>query len=372
MRIISFPRKRFAWNALFLVSFASIVFTLSPQTKAQSLFQATPLIDLTSGGLYQNKFNGMLYNNSNTLAGTQDADARAAAAAVVPLDAQGNPSLSGKIGVVAIGMSNWTDEICVGADANADPSAGCATGTFMQRAQAAQQLGMVNSALVFVDCAQAGQDAGDWSVADSSGWRECLNSRLPATGLTSKQIEVVLWKEGDIQPASNDLSTLAVMAGNACTKADTRVIDSCFYEQHTANAARLMRNKFRSVQLMFLHSRIYGGYANLVGSTENPEPYAYEYGFATKWLIEAQGNQLNGGGVDLIAGNLSLEKSPVLLWGPYLWASGTTPRSDGLVWLRSDFDASDGTHPTESGWTKVANMLINFYSNSPYATPWFN
>ncbi len=372
MRIISFPRKHFAWNLLYLVSFASIVFILPSQTKAQSLFQAMPLIDFTGGELYQNKFNGMLYNNSNTLAGTQDGDARAAAAAVVLLDAQGNPSLSGKIGVVAIGMSNWTEEICVGPDANMDPSMGCATGTFMQRAQLAQQAGIINPAIVFVDCAQAGQDAGDWAVTGSPAWSKCLNARLPATGLTAKQIKVVLWKEGDIQPASNNLRTLAAMIGNICTKADANTIDSCFDEQHTGKAARLMRKKFPSVQLMFLHSRIYGGYANLVGSTENPEPYAYEYGFATKWLIEAQNNQLNGGGINSVAGNLSLRESPVLVWGPYLWASGTTPRSDGLVWLQTDFDASDGTHPTESGWTKVADLMMNFYSSSPYATPWFN
>jgi hypothetical protein len=330
------------------------------------------LTQLSNGTLYQNKFNGMLYNNSNSLGGAQDIDARAAAAAVVPLDADGGPSSNGKIGVVAIGMSNWTEEICVGSNANADPAAGCATGTFMQQAEAAQQAGTVNSQIVFVDCAQAGQDAGDWAVSGSGAWSECLNSRLPATGLTAKQIEVVLWKEGDIQPASNNLSPLSAMHGSVCTKRQTKTIDACFYEQQTAKAARVVRKKFKSVQLMFLHSRIYGGYANLVGSTENPEPYAYEYGFATKWLIEAQGKQLGGGGVDPIAGNLSLKKSPVLVWGPYFWASGPIPRADGLVWLQSDFDASDGTHPTESGWTKVANLMMSFYTSSPYATPWFN
>ena len=35
---------------------------------------------------------------------------------------------------------------------------------------------------------------------------------------------------------------------------------------------------------MFLQSRTYGGYAT---TNENPDPYAYEYGFATKWLIQA-------------------------------------------------------------------------------------
>ena len=42
-------------------------------------------------------------------------------------------------------------------------------------------------------------------------------------------------------------------------------------------------------------------------------------------------------------------KAPLLLWGPYLWGAGTTPRkSDGLVWLREDL-SNDGTHPSDSG-----------------------
>jgi hypothetical protein len=349
---------------------------IGPEAKAfsggtPSLFSATPLIDL-GGGLYQNKFAGLLYENANTPSIALNSAALSAAAAVVPLDRTGKPSSSGKIGVVAIGMSNWTEEVCVGGNANVDPTGGCSTGTFMAQAEAGQASGTVNPNIVFVDCAQAGQDAGDWAVANSSAWSECLNNRLPATGLTAKQIEVVLWKEGDIQPASNGLEPLSAMAGSACTKAETKTVDACFYEKQTAKSARLMHKKFRSVKLMFLQSRTYGGYANLAGSTENPEPYAYEYGFATKWLVDAQNNQLSGGGVDKIAGNLNLKRAPVLVWGAYFWASGTTPRSDGLAWLRSDFDASDGTHPTQSGWTKIANLLMEFYAASPYAAPWFN
>src|SRR5947199_61615 len=56
-------------------------------------------------------------------------------------------------------------------------------------------------------------------------------------------------------------------------------------------------------------------------------------------------------------------------WGTYLWADGTTPRVDGLVWQASDFQA-DGTHPGPTGVTKVVNLLMTFYLSSPY-TPWF-
>ncbi len=346
---------------------------LAQRTKAdaQSLFNATPLIDLSPSKLYLNRFAGLLYASSNTPTGLQDAIARNGAAAIVPLNANGQPSRSGAIGVVAIGMSNWTGEICVGSNTKVSPARGCAPDTFMDQIQKAQAAGTINPALIIVDCAQAGQDANAWANPGSSAWATCLNRRLVSAGITAQQVEAVLWKDGDITPAFHGLSSLASLPGLACSSADTLGIDACYYEMKTGAAARLIYANFSSVRLLFLQSRTYGGYANLAGSDENPEPYANEYGFATKWLIQAQNNQLNGGGIDPVAGDLSLQQAPVMIWGPYLWASGTEPRSDGLVWLRSDFQ-SDGTHTTQSGWTKVSDMLMNFYTTSPYAAPWFD
>jgi hypothetical protein len=61
-------------------------------------------------------------------------------------------------------------------------------------------------------------------------------------------------------------------------------------------------------------------------------------------------------------------KAPLLLWGPYLWADGVTPRQDGLAWLRTDLG---DVHPSESGKKKVAELLLKFFKNDPYARPWF-
>jgi hypothetical protein len=75
--------------------------------------------------------------------------------------------------------------------------------------------------------------------------------------------------------------------------------------------------------------------------------------------------------MDARAGDLNLATgAPWIAWGPYLWADGTTPRSDGLTWAASDF-AADGTHPATSGRTKVADMLVTFFLNSPYTKCWF-
>jgi len=63
--------------------------------------------------------------------------------------------------------------------------------------------------------------------------------------------------------------------------------------------------------------------------------------------------------------------SPLLLWGPYLWAAGLNPRSDGLTWARSDLSPSDGTHPSETGQQKVAGILLDFFKTNELARSWF-
>jgi hypothetical protein len=64
-------------------------------------------------------------------------------------------------------------------------------------------------------------------------------------------------------------------------------------------------------------------------------------------------------------------RSPILQWGPYLWADGTTPRKpDGLVSKREDL-ATDGVHPTLSGREKVAKLLLDFFTSDPLAKGWF-
>jgi hypothetical protein len=91
-----------------------------------------------------------------------------------------------------------------------------------------------------------------------------------------------------------------------------------------------------------------------------------------KWVIESQINEMRGLPANPRAGTLNYTKrlAPLILWGPYLWANGATPRSDGVVWNRADFE-EDGTHPSQSGEGKAAGLLMDFFKNSPYARCWF-
>ena len=68
---------------------------------------------------------------------------------------------------------------------------------------------------------------------------------------------------------------------------------------------------------------------------------------------------------------LSYDKVPWLSWGPYLWANGSEKRHDGFSWEREDFTERDGTHPSESGCRKVAQMLYDFFTTDKTSKIWF-
>jgi hypothetical protein len=128
-------------------------------------------------------------------------------------------------------------------------------------------------------------------------------------------------------------------------------------------AMQIIKAKFPNVKLCYLSSRIYAGYAS---SALNPEPYAYYSGWSVKSLIE---DQINGDTALSYSG--SNARVPWLSWGPYLWADGITPRSDGLTWLCPDDYLNDGTHPSKKGRDKVAAMLLKFFTTDETSIPWF-
>ena len=176
---------------------------------------------------------------------------------------------------------------------------------------------------------------------------------LAPKGLKEKQVQAVWVKLADARP------TVSLPAAGA---------DAYNLERGLADVSRALKVRYPNLQLAFFSSRSYAGYAT---SDLNPEPYAYESGFAVKWLVEAQIDQMAGQGIDPLAGNLDFGAvAPWLAWSFYPWADGLTPRSDGLTWTCNDF-SSDGTHPAQSGESKFGQKLLQFFLNSPYTTPWF-
>ena len=120
---------------------------------------------------------------------------------------------------------------------------------------------------------------------------------------------------------------------------------------------------YPNLRLAFLSSRT-RAYTN-VFTALNPEPFAYESGIAVRELIERQ-----VAGDPALAYALPGPQSPWLAWGPYLWADGTTPRSDGFFWDCTDTQP-DFTHPSVFGVQKVADQLLAFFKTDSTSTPWF-
>jgi hypothetical protein len=286
------------------------------------------------------------YPGGETVPPAHRAAGLARAQAIRPLDAAGSPSSSGKIVMISIGMSNTTQEFC-----NPQGNGQCTTGTFVQQALA--DPAVQRASLVLVDGAAGGQSAGTWTSPDAANYDRVRDTRLAPAGVTERQVQVAWVKVANPQP------TVHLPAANA---------DAYLLVNQIGSILRALRIRYPNIQLAFLSNRTYGGYAT---TALNPEPYAYESGFAVKWVIEAQINQMATGTADPRAGNLSYPGvAPWIGWGPDLWTNGTTPRPDGLVWNREDA-REDGTHPSPSGVQKVGRLLLDFFKQSGFARCWF-
>ena len=283
----------------------------------------TPIIDLGDEA-YLGAQGGLYPRGSNEIPATHEALGMMRAAEITPRDESGNPDPDGKIAFVSIGVSNTRREFTAFI-ATAGPE-------------------MADS-IVLVNAAQNGEPVSSWLDPNDAVWSSFDRALLDA-GVTAEQVQgawVKIPERYEDPPADFPAN----------------IFD---YRGMLTAALRTIQQKIPNLQVAYLSSRIYGGY-NAVTSS-NPEPNAYEEGFGVKWVIEQQ-----------MAGNPVLNAdprrgevvAPWIAWGPYLWADGTTPRSDGLTWECGDLN-SDGIHPNGNGSDKVADLLLDFLREESTAT----
>ncbi len=294
------------------------------QNCSQTSVGFMPLTEL-GAGVYKNYAGGLYPQGSNVNPPAHLAAGLALATQIVPRNSSGAAdSINGKIVLLSIGMSNTTQEFSMFKS--------------LADADAAK-----NSKLVIVDGAQGGQTAAIISDSTANFW-SVIDQRLRNANVTRSQVQAAWIKEADAGP------TRAFPVHAQILSNEFELI------------ARNLKAKYPNLKIAYWSSRIYAGYAT---TALNPEPFAYESGFAVKWLIE---KQINGDTTLAFAG--AKPQAPWLAWGPYFWADGMTPRQDGLIWECRDFQ-TDGTHPAPPGRTKVANLLLAFFKMEATATSWF-
>jgi hypothetical protein len=270
---------------------------------------ATGLVPLTDMGKrrYKGQRGGLYPNGSNQPPRTYLRQGLAAAKRVHPIN--------GRIVVLSIGMSMATQEFRA----------------FMRSAAGDSS---INPTVKLVDGAIGSWDARRISKPTAGYW-PAVDGRLAAAGAARREVQAVWLKEaiaGEDRQFPKDANALRA---------------------NLSSIARILPRRFPNLRLIYTSSRIYGGYAV---TALNPEPAAYDSGYAVRGLIQ---NRMQG-----------KLKGPWIGWGPYLWADGLRARSDGLTWTCDDV-RKDGTNPSAAGAAKVARLLLQFFKSDPTAKNWF-
>ncbi len=294
---------------------------------------AVPLMDMGTSVTYQG-FGGGLYPGGSNLPPASHVANQPAV------------DVSSNFAMISVSMSNGRQEFC-------NPNAGsvgiqrCTDFSFIGQASSDPSL---HSNLVLINTAQGGQPAPSWESPNAQAY-DITDSEVSRFGLGPTDVEIAWIKQANRSP------TIGLPDSNA---------DAYSLLRSLGNIARALKTRYPNIKQAYLSSRIW----SCAQGGLNGEPFAFEGGFSVKWLIAAQINQLANGQIDPDAGDLGLDVAPWLAWGPYLWADGANPRSDGLTWSPSDLEG-DCTHPGSAGEEKVGELLLDFFKSSDLTRGWF-
>jgi hypothetical protein len=318
-----------------------------------------PLVDLGPGQTYNGQEGGLYPGGKNTRPAAHDAAGRKIARAIVPLDADGNPDLEhGKIVMMPVSVSNG-----YGAWHRGDESD--TSTTFMTRANANPAR---NPKLFIAYGFEYQLDGGNRGTGDpgpNSIFYKSLDQALKDQGVTPRQVQIV-WLSMPVSGKS--------WGTNLPPEARTFPADAQQSKLAWKEIIHAIYARYPNVRIIYSSTK--AAMYMTATATNNPEwvggpiePFNHDAAWGVKWVIEDQINGAPDLNYDPARGPV---KAPWLSWGPYFWSypDGTPRNYDGLVWSVTDV-ASDGLHPSLSGLTKYANMLLHQMATDPTATPWF-
>jgi hypothetical protein len=287
---------------------------------SQTSIGQIPLSDLK--GTYQGFGGGLYPGGGNNRPAALETRALTAAQRIVPLNAAGVPSSTGRIGFVSIGHSIASQEFQA----------------FMGMMRGQQ----FNPAVTVVQGAKSGCASECTAGLQGDGyWTTWVAPAVQSAGLTAAQVQVA-WVE-----ETSEIPEYPAKIPPTATQRVQRESDLLL-----ATLQRLKRY-LPNVRIAYISAEPYSGYVSVPDRPDiKIEPYVYEEGFAIRDVIGRQDGS-----------------TPLLVWGPYQWADGLKPRSDGLFWACSDFGPIGG-HLSDQGSAKVAQLLMNFLRDDTAANVW--
>jgi hypothetical protein len=320
-----------------------------------------PITELTAP--YKGEDGGLYGDGKNTPPETHQAAHLRESGQIVPRAGNGDPATGGKIGFITIGFSNPSieseDFLRV---ANADP-------------QKSPEVVMVNGCIGGRSAVMWAWDGADVLPAAE---QERLDREMDLLHMPKTQRRSAVgtpkdtWptlakrvKDAGLSPLQVQVAWLKHVEANPKPLGDFPAHARALQADITA-VLQIARHHYPNLRVVYLSSRTFGGWSGR--ESGSPEPYAYESGFGTRWIVQ---NQIKGDAqlnYDPARGDV---KAPLVLWGPYLWACGPTPRKlDGLNWTQDDVRA-DQLHPNENGVRKTTALLINFFKTTEGPARWF-
>ncbi len=308
-----------------------------------------PITDMTAP--YKGEDGGLYGGGKNTPPEAHHITYLKESEKIRPLDAEGRPSDNGKIGLITIGFSNSSIE----------------SEDFKRTADADPQK---SPRVVIVNGCIGGRSAVMWAWDGAAVLPKAEQDRL------DKEMDVVGMPKGarkSTGTAKDTWPTLAKRIQEASLS--PKQVQACWLKHVEANPKPLgefpaharalqtditailniARHHYPNLRVVLLSSRTFGGWSGR--DSGSPEPYAYESGFGTRWVVQSW-----------MRGEL---KTPVVIWGPYLWACGNSPRkADGVTWTQNDV-RPDQLHPNENGCKKTTALLLNFFKTDEGTSRWF-
>ena len=128
------------------------------------------------------------------------------------------------------------------------------------------------------------------------------------------------------------------------------------------NAMQVCKTKFKHLKLVYVLGRTTTWNKTQI---QNIEPAPYYNGWGEKFFIE---DQINGVAGTQYKGDSAV--APLVTWGWYQWANGTTiPRQDGFIWTQDE--TVDGLHATTDGQDTLSTRFQNFLLTDKYASVWY-